>query len=60
MTDEHIEKRTMKFEDKGALDTYIAMSGLADEDATELREKVEKFGYGTPVPVPEEPENDEE
>jgi len=59
MTDEDTGQRTIKFEDEGALDTFIAMSGLRGDDADELREKVEKHGYGTPIPLPDEPEDDE-
>ncbi|AGC34440.1 hypothetical protein HVTV-2_gp70 [Haloarcula virus HVTV-2] len=52
-------QRYIKFDDEGALDTFIAMSGLRGEQADELREKVEEHGYGEPIPIPE-PENDEE
>jgi len=53
MTDENTGQRTIKFEDEGALDTFIAMSGLRGEQADDLREKVEKHEYGTPIPIPE-------
>lgn len=52
MTDE--ETRTLTFDDEGALDTFIAMTDLTDDEAEELRENVEKFGYGTPVPHPKD------
>jgi hypothetical protein len=52
MTDDK-RQRTIKFDDEGALDTFIAMSGLRGEEAEDLREKVEKHGYGTPIPIPE-------
>lgn len=52
-------QRTIRFEDQGALDTFIAMSDLTDEEAETLRENVEQFGFGTPVPLPTEPEDDE-
>ncbi|AGM11679.1 hypothetical protein HCTV5_70 [Halovirus HCTV-5] len=58
MTDEDTGQRTIKFEDEGALDTFIAMSGLRGEQADDLREKVEKHGYGTPIPIPE-PDDEE-
>ncbi|UBF23054.1 hypothetical protein HCTV-16_gp71 [Haloarcula virus HCTV-16] len=52
MTDE--KPRTLTFDDEGALDTFIAMTDLTDEEVEELRENVEQFGYGTPVPHPKD------
>lgn len=46
-------EKTVTFEDRGALDTFIAFSTLTDEQAEELREAVEKEGYGNPVEVPD-------
>lgn len=59
MNDDDTGQRTIKFEDEGALDTFIAMSGLRGDAADELREKVEEHGYGTPIPLPDEPSDDE-
>lgn len=55
---EEERRPTIKFDDEGALDTYIAMSDLTEEQVETLRESVEKFGYGTPIPVPD-PSDDE-
>lgn len=52
MTDD--DTRTLTFDDEGALDTFIAMTDLTSEEVDELRENVEQFGYGTPVPHPED------
>lgn len=54
MDEEDTGQRTIKFEDEGALDTFIAMSGLRGEQADELRERVEEHGYGKPIPIPED------
>jgi len=53
MTDDE-GQRYIKFDDEGALDTFIAMSGLRGEQADELRERVEGHGYGNPIPIPED------
>lgn len=53
MTDDE-GQRYIKFDDEGALDTFIAMSGLRGEQADELRERVEEHGYGNPIPIPED------
>lgn len=61
MTDDNKDEgqRYIKFEDEGALDTFIAMSGLRGEEAEELREEVEEHGYGEPILLPDEPEDNE-
>ena len=48
------ETRTLTFDDEGALDTFIAMTDLTTEEVQELRENVEQFGFGTPVPHPKD------
>jgi len=55
MTENNDGEKYIKFEDEGALDTFIGMSGLRDEQVDELRERVKEHGYGHPIPVPDEP-----